>query len=159
MKKNKPEKYEFYCRGCRKKIRVPVDYEEVSSAAGELKKRGWRIVSGISLCPKCLKKREDIFRPENTESVLSGEEKRFLSLIADRAYLNGRMEKDRARKILTACNFYAYRLDFQKLLNFNDTQFNYDISLIDRNLDIETGLLNNFFIPLSAAGRTKGDLL
>lgn len=48
---------------------------------------------------------------------------------------------------LTACNANAVRLDFRRLLAFDDSSFLHDVMGIRQHLDRETGELQNEFRP------------
>jgi hypothetical protein len=52
---------------------------------------------------------------------------------------------------IIACHQNGTKLDLQKLLDFDDSNFNHDIIEIVKNLDTQTGVMQNFSSPRSTA--------
>lgn len=59
----------------------------------------------------------------------------------------GQFDRTTISMDITACHCNGTKLDLEKLLNFDDFNFNHDIFGINYHIDRNTGKLKNFFLP------------
>lgn len=86
---------------------------------------------------------------------LSKKDMDFVKRVANRAVTElGIEDKQGIMMDFTACHKYGCKIDFDKLLSFDNFNFAHDVYGINRNLCHKTGKLLNCFLPRSAAKET-----
>jgi len=152
--KENPSHGIFVCHDCGKRIQISYinDNGNPVNAQTALHYEGWRRLSGVSLCPKCLDRREltDLY---GNEDNLKQEEISLLSFIADRAAADLDCEKEDVKSALVKIHFLAFELDFKKLFNADRDEFKRDILGIFQRICWQSGLLKYKFVPLCALNK------
>jgi len=80
----------------------------------------------------------------------SKEEDKLIDIIVNRAAKLTELDRMTISMDLASCRANGCSLDFQKLLDFDNSSFLHDIYGISKHLDRNTGKIENCFMPRSA---------